>query len=180
MESKKIIKSLVNKERSELLKVDNKIVAAALATEKNQECIPTVFVTNNSPCPVNEECVKRPGDDAHGYECMCPHEENMRRIDGVCREYLPNTESCMMYLNECDKEANEECVVLHTSPASSIRSRHGTCQCRVGFTRDSDSSKCKLTNDEQEDKNVPILLRFHLFKTNFFRNYMNLKSCMFI
>ena len=89
----------------------------------------------------------------------------MRRIEGVCREYLPNTDNCMLNLNECDAEENEECVPSPIAPANRVK--HGTCQCQLGFKRDLDSFKCiditessSDNNDKSsKDKKVSILKR---------------------
>lgn len=142
----------MEKERNELAKIETSLQAVGVSVEKNPECIPTVMLSNNRPCPNNEVCMKRGGEGSDSHECVCPAEMGMHRVDGVCREYLPNMAGCTMYLNECggaDEETNEECVVLHAVP-NQPRGKHGTCQCRVGFRRDLASQKCLPDTNEDE------------------------------
>lgn len=150
-DSKAIIKQMVKKERNELSQIEENILS-----EKNLQCLPGVLVTKDNACPVNEVCTQK-DESIQVYECICPKQEKMRRIDGVCREYLPNQAGCTMYLNECDNEDNEECVAFHSN-----RAKHGTCQCQIGFRRDFKTFRCMPTNDndssEENDKNVGCLL----------------------
>ena len=88
-----------------------------------------------SQCPANELC-RIKSDKSQQGECYCPMELGFYKIQGECREYLQISIDCSMYLNDCKKELREECVPKNR------HSKHGTCQCQVGFRRNLNTFRC--------------------------------------
>lgn len=145
-QSNQIIEELVSKERSELTKLEYDIFNNL---EKTIECTPE---TSEKDCSPNEICTLK-GDQSPGYECVCPKQNYYHRIDGVCREYLPKMEGCMLYLRECNKQLNEECVSLNE------KSKHGTCQCQLGYRRNPQTFRCELVQDNNSQVSFAILFK---------------------
>ncbi len=86
--------------------------------------------SSDTGCLLNEICLMG--------KCKCPEEFSYYRIDGQCREYLKKGLGCSMFMDECNHDLNEECVT-HNSIA-----RHGTCQCKLGFKRNSHTKMCEI------------------------------------
>ncbi|CAF0992232.1 unnamed protein product [Rotaria sp. Silwood1] len=104
-------------------------------------------------CPINEQCeqvsinaqIKRK-------ICLCDHNNDFRRIKGVCRQYLPHAKPCAIYeiddenndiVNDDDDDRgrckkNEECL------PPSDRAKHGYCQCKFGFLRKDVNRQCVI------------------------------------
>ena len=69
---------------------------------------------------------------------------------GVCRQYISRTKPCAIY--EKDRDSVDEITTEDTSRGlcrrneeclpPNDRAKHGYCQCKLGFTRASESSKC--------------------------------------
>ena len=73
---------------------------------------------------------------------------------GVCRQYLPRTQPCALYEKDDDNRddetdennggkcrKNEECLPPND------RAKHGYCQCKLGFVRRNDKSRCVIDKD---------------------------------
>ena len=87
-------------------------------------------------CPVNELCLMV-DQTTQAYDCVCLKEKSFYKVDNVCREFLQPSQSCDMYLSECRADLNEECVSVNEY------SKHGTCQCKIGFKRSVDMFTCE-------------------------------------
>jgi hypothetical protein len=90
----------------------------------------------HTSCPINELCLLV-DDMSQLYECVCLEQKKFFKIDNVCREFLQPSQSCDLYMSECRKDLNEECVSLNEY------AKHGTCQCKVGFKRNFDTFMCE-------------------------------------
>jgi hypothetical protein len=89
-------------------------------------------------CPPNEACLF---DELHQtHVCTCQREKDFVRLQGVCREYIPNGLGCLLG-DDCGD--NEECLTLYTSK------KHGTCQCKLGYKRNRVNFKCESQAVEQ-------------------------------
>lgn len=125
-----LIESLINKEKGDL--------ESFLANSQNRdECSP-----EESSCQLYEIC--RLGN-LNVYQCVCPNEFGFHRIDGRCREYLPNTKDCEMYIDRCPE--NEECLIRNGYR------KQGTCQCMMGFRRNLQTFKCEPELENEMIKN---------------------------
>jgi hypothetical protein len=135
---------MLSKERSELFKIEDSLSSGE---DRGSKCEPD---ERKSQCPMNEICSLKKSSSASSpvvsHQCVCPREKNFRRVDGECREYLPGSDSCMLYLNECNPQLNEECVVVNKF------SKHGTCQCKVGYKRNQKSFECELILLAENDR----------------------------
>lgn len=128
-DSKEILQKYLKSENNELDQIKNEILNSINNfQEDSNKCDPS-----NSNCPLNELCVQ---NEFKIFDCVCPRELNFFRIDGLCREYLPKSPTCRLILNECSN-SNEECIVYNQ------HSKHGTCQCKVGYKRNLNSFTCE-------------------------------------
>ncbi|CAF1062140.1 unnamed protein product [Adineta ricciae] len=104
-------------------------------------------------CKINEQCEQiSVSAQIQRNICSCDHKSGYRRINGVCRQYLPNTKPCAIYekdfqetddnedldqtVNRGRCKKNEECLPPND------RAKHGYCQCKLGFLRTSGNGKC--------------------------------------
>ncbi|UJR37839.1 hypothetical protein I4U23_030529 [Adineta vaga] len=89
--------------------------------------------------------------------CSCDRKNGFRRINGVCRQYLPRSRPCAIYEkdyqetdNDGDDDDNEHdqntirgrCKKNEECLPPSDRAKHGYCQCKSGFIRKTDNGKC--------------------------------------
>ena len=98
------------------------------------QCDPTLEA--HASCPINELCLMV-DRFKQVYECVCLEEKKFFKIENVCRELLQTSQSCDLYLSECRKELNEECVTLNDY------NKHGTCQCKAGYKRNLNTFVCE-------------------------------------
>ncbi len=94
-----------------------------------ETCLLDKISSPENKCPINQVCLIKDKLPV----CVCPEELNLRLIDGICREVYDSMVGCTMYLNECTVRPNEECVALNSF------SKHGTCQCKLGFRRNTEN-----------------------------------------
>ncbi|CAF1112750.1 unnamed protein product [Brachionus calyciflorus] len=121
------IESLIRKEKEDL--------NAFFASQSfENQCSP-----NENTCEENEKCLFNKLNNV--YECVCPREFGFYKIDGVCREYLPDTNGCELYIDKCPKD--EECL------AKNEVSKHGTCQCKINYRRNLDTFICEPVDNRQ-------------------------------
>ena len=106
-------------------------------------CLLDKISSPENKCPTNQVCLIKNKQPV----CVCPEELNLRLIDGVCREIYDSMVGCTMYLNECTTELNEECVSLNSY------SKHGTCQCKLGFRRNPTTFSCESEKKVLENNN---------------------------
>jgi hypothetical protein len=120
----------------QLLRSNDQSILDELARKQAQTETATMPIRcgQQQSCPPNEACLF---DQLHqAYVCVCPREKEFMRVEGVCREYVPNGLSCLLDMgDECSE--NEECLTLHTNR------KHGTCQCKLGYVRNRVNFKCE-------------------------------------
>ncbi|CAF4358617.1 unnamed protein product [Rotaria socialis] len=117
-------------------------------------------------CPINEKCEQVSiNAELQRNVCLCDGDSELRRIKGVCRQYLPRTKPCAVY--EADSETNQydddsdndnrgKCRKNEECLPPSDRAKHGYCQCKLGFTRLDSSRKCVIDNKEEQSTEVHV------------------------
>ncbi|CAM2721049.1 unnamed protein product [Rotaria socialis] len=117
-------------------------------------------------CPINEKCEQVSiNAELQRNVCLCDGDSELRRIKGVCRQYLPRTKPCAVY--EADSETNQydddsdndnrgKCRKNEECLPPSDRAKHGYCQCKLGFTRLDSGRKCVIDNKEEQSTEVHV------------------------
>ncbi len=128
-DSKEILQKYLKNENNELDQIKTEILNSINNfQEDSNKCD-----SSNSNCPLNELCIQ---NEFKIFDCVCPSEFNFFRIDGLCREYLEKSARCTLMLNECANQ-NEECIIYNQY------SKHGTCQCKMGYKRNKNTFICE-------------------------------------
>ncbi len=130
---------MIQKEKLELAKLNLDMI--------EKPCMPAL----KDSCPPNESCMFNM--HTKSFQCSCPASLNYHRIEGECREYLPNMSGCELNLNECVTSLNEECLSLIPT------AKHGTCQCMRGYKRNQVTLQCESLNQPQ----INQVIRGHKF-----------------
>ncbi|CAF0943448.1 unnamed protein product [Rotaria sordida] len=110
-------------------------------------------------CPTNEKCEQvSVNAQLTRNICSCDRNNYFRRINGVCRQYLPRTKPCVLYETDYDNNNNNDnddddydrgrCKKNEECLPPNDRAKHGYCQCKLGFIRKDINEKCVIENQE--------------------------------